>query len=78
MNAMKNFDEQIDKTLNAFYGIPAGFSTDEFYREYVRICEADGVKPKVKSYVVKEVCKGTGLEIRVEVIRKKYFKEKKK
>ena len=69
-------DEQINKTLAVFYGFPAGYSTDEFYQEYTRICKEDDIKPKIKSYVIKEVCKEINLEIRTEVIRKKYFKEK--
>ena len=64
-------DDQITQTLNIFYGCPEGFSTDDFYEEYLFICEEDHVKAKSKSQVVREVCKGTGLGI--EERRIKYF-----
>lgn len=65
-------DNQILKTLKIFYGYPAGFSTGDFYAEYVKICNEDNVTAKPKSQVIKEVCAETRLGI--EERRIKYFR----
>lgn len=65
-------DEQIERTLSVFYGSPEGFSTDDFYSEYVFFCEQAEVQPKIKAQVIREVCKQTGCT--VEEKRVKYFR----
>lgn len=57
-------DLQIAKVMKMYYNFPAGHSTDEFYSDYVDICEKDGVEPKAKSTVVRMVCERTGLKSR--------------
>lgn len=64
-------DEQILKTMKVFYGCPNGFTTEDFYDEYIEMCIADGVKPRVKSTIIREVCKATGLKIRM--VKTHYF-----
>ena len=59
------------KTLKVFYGYPNGFTTEDFYSEYVDICINDGVEPRVKSIVIREVCKETGLKVRA--VQTHYF-----
>ena len=65
-------DYYVKLALKAFYYNPEGFDTDEFYREYLRRCVEDQVKPKSKSFVIKTVCAETGL--RIEERRIKYFR----
>ena len=66
-------DEQIRKTMNVFYGFPKGFTTEDFYDEYVDICIKDGVEPRNKAIVIREVCKETNLKIRI--LKTHYFVE---
>ena len=70
---IKRMDEQIEKTLKIFYGYPNGFTTEDFYEEYIEACIADEVIPRVKSTVIREVCKATGLKVRA--VQTHYFVE---
>ena len=64
-------DEQILKTLKVFYGCPNGYTTEDFYEEYIDICVNAGVEPRVKSIVIREACKETGLKVRA--VKTHYF-----
>lgn len=66
-------DEQILEALKTFYSYPVGFTTDEFYEEYCDVCTKNGVEPRVKSTIIREVCKACGLRIEPEI--KNYFRE---
>lgn len=60
-------DRQLLEALKTFYMCPVGFSTDEVYEEYCDVCQRDGVKPRQKSIIVREVCKECGLRIEPKI-----------
>lgn len=64
-------DSQIEKTMKVFYGYPNGFTTEDFYDEYISVCLEDGIEPRAKSTVIREVCKETGLKVRT--VKTHYF-----
>lgn len=67
-------DEQLRKVIDRFYGYPNGFTTEDFYDEYLEACIEDDVKPRPKSIIIREVCNMTGLKIR-EVKTHYFYKE---
>ena len=64
---------QVLEALKTFCNYPVGFTTDEVYEEYCDVCAKDGVEPRQKSVVIREVCKACGLRIEPEI--KIYFRE---
>lgn len=64
-------NSQIKDTMLMFYSNPEGWSTDEVYSEYLNICSEDGVEPRTKSSVIREICKEYNCVLRE--VRTKYF-----
>lgn len=64
-------DKQLEIAMKAFFFDPAGWTTEEIYHEYVSVCEGEGVEPRPKSVLIREICKE--FDCSLKEVKTKYF-----
>ena len=69
-------DEQIRKTIDDFWSELRDIKTDDFYKDYLELCEQDGVKPRAKNIVIREACEELNLTTKQKHITYTVFCEK--
>ena len=50
------------ETIRSYFGGLEGVSTEEFYGEYLKLCEEYGVEPQHRQTVIKKACDLSGVK----------------
>lgn len=57
-------EKALERVLKMYYWNPEGFKTDEFYDDYLQECLKDGIYPRPKSIIIRDICKEFGLKVK--------------